>query len=171
MLELKVGYCIQALLFGEFTRPVCKFFNFKSWITNNNSKGRKRWLYYSVPLFDHGINNIAVICNDENRMFTTRIDIGEESTSFNKSKCYLEQVEFYEEKNYLTIDNKESGNKITKIKLEDKESHYTKLGRWLIGINWNTLNINSKESDPLEVASEYIEHIKGIIQELRQNSN
>ena len=93
-------------------------------------------------------------------MFTTNIDLGpEDASSKNSSNSLLDQVNCRSDENVVVMRNGHS--KILSIKLEDKESLYTKLERWLIGINWNELQRIDKKSilDQIDALREQVQSL------------
>lgn len=120
----------------------------------------KKKSFITDILFRKKVNNIAVIYWEENKMFTTNIDLGpEDASSKNSSNSLLDQVNCRSDENVVVMRNGHS--KILSIKLEDKESLYTKLERWLIGINWNELQRIDKKSilDQIDALREQVQSL------------
>ena len=121
---------------------------------------KKQKLFISDILFKQKVNNIVVIYWQENKMFTTNIDLRPGSTSSKKaSSARLDKVNCRSDENVVIMRNAHSD--IRSIKLEDKESLYMKLERWLIGINWNELQRVDKKSilDQIDALREQVQSL------------
>ena len=174
LFKIKVDCFIQVIFFYAFIKKCCEFLlckrNVQNIIDQNTFTNRFFW---------KRINNVAVIYEEKNEMFTTNIDLGPEDT-LEKESNRLKRVEFLANENIIIVkkednnskniknDNEvghsdqfkiENGNlEIARVKLVNRE-HLIKLKRWLLGINWNELKkINKKDDIDQDELLESIRH-------------
>ncbi|KAE9548801.1 hypothetical protein FO519_007985 [Halicephalobus sp. NKZ332] len=152
LLKIKVDYCIEVLYCSEYFQCCSKCFQCCS----------------KTPLFKQIMNDVTVIYDEGNDMFTTTTERLKRNTPSDNSSeaccCVLKCCNNEHDK--LSIDERSE--------FTDEETLCTKFGRWLIGINWNALRKTNEEddisqSDLLESTRDEIKALKEEIQNLKLN--